>query len=502
MVESQRIAQVFIAYAREDEEFKDELIKHLSVLKIQGLISEWHDRKILPGEQWEDEISTKLTDSDIILLLLSADFLSSEYAIKNEAKAAIEKHDAGEAIVVPIILRQVDWENTIFRKFQVLPEDARAVNDWTTRDAAWTSVSRGLRAVAENFQATGQFLLPLLSEDEEYSHFSNAQGSQSALQLYREELEYFADQDGGQISEINTHILEALRESKQISSNAAERLYERVLKPYIAYENVLSKAIDKQYPLSQVIRKNLERLREKLGLSITSASVIEERVLKGKAQPNYLVTESGIDLSNLAFLLKSNQWAAADFENFRIFQALIPSISCGIYKKSERGGQKTRGTWISCADLSLIDQLWVESSSKRFGFSTQFKIFQKLYGELEQDKSGHHLLFNPEKWEAFSRQVGWYSDNWSPKTHDQLIFSHEAPVGHLPSVTCGAAFIWFSKPPGKSNRISSEWRNGQIENKERESRKYLLWPHNEMDDYWGWCLAGEIFEKLTECNIE
>src|ERR1043166_9679769 len=119
--------KLFYSYAHEDEPYRTELEKHLSNLRRLGVIAEWHDRKITAGSEWAGEIDKNLEDANIILLLISADFMNSDYCYDNEMKRALERHDAREARVIPIILRPVDWQGAPFGKLQMLPKDAKAV---------------------------------------------------------------------------------------------------------------------------------------------------------------------------------------------------------------------------------------------------------------------------------------------------------------------------------------------------------------------------------------
>ena len=97
---------IFYSYCHADESYRNELEKHLKILQRQGLVSSWHDRKIMPGSEWKDEIDANLEAADIILLLISADFINSDYCWSVELKQAMHRHDSGAAIVIPIILRE------------------------------------------------------------------------------------------------------------------------------------------------------------------------------------------------------------------------------------------------------------------------------------------------------------------------------------------------------------------------------------------------------------
>ncbi len=146
--------KLFFSYSHKDETLRDELAKHLRTLTRQGVISSWHDRKILPGEEWDHQINDNLNTADIILLLVSSDFIDSDYCWDVEVKRAIERHHAGEACVIPVILRSVDWKGTPFAKLQALPKNAEPVVSryWHNQDEAFTDVARGIRAAAEKLK--------------------------------------------------------------------------------------------------------------------------------------------------------------------------------------------------------------------------------------------------------------------------------------------------------------------------------------------------------------
>jgi internalin A len=140
---------IFFSYSHKEESLRDELETHLKLLQRQGVISTWHDRKILPGSEWDHEIDRNLEASDIILLLVSANFIASDYCWDNEVKRALERHAAASAVVVPIMLKACDWQSAPFGKVQGLPKDMKPVTAWKSRDAAWTHIAKALRMVAE-----------------------------------------------------------------------------------------------------------------------------------------------------------------------------------------------------------------------------------------------------------------------------------------------------------------------------------------------------------------
>jgi hypothetical protein len=141
--------RVFYSYSHKDEAFREELDAHLAQLRRASFIEAWHDRKILPGEQWADAISQNLETANIVILLVSADFLNSDYCYEIELKKAVERHDSGTACVIPIITRPVDWTGAPFARLQALPKDAKAVTTWGNRDEAWVNVAQGVRRAVE-----------------------------------------------------------------------------------------------------------------------------------------------------------------------------------------------------------------------------------------------------------------------------------------------------------------------------------------------------------------
>lgn len=147
--------EVFYSYSHKDEELRDQLENHLSMLKREGVISGWHDRGVSAGQEWGGQIDEHLNSADIILLLVSADFLASNYCYDIEVKRAIERHEAGRARVVPIILRPSDWQRAPFGRVQALPQDTKPVTRWSDRDEAFLDIAKGIRRVAQEISEQG-----------------------------------------------------------------------------------------------------------------------------------------------------------------------------------------------------------------------------------------------------------------------------------------------------------------------------------------------------------
>jgi CheY-like chemotaxis protein len=143
---------LFYSYAHEDEKLRDELDGHLALLRRKGVIRPWHDRGIVPGQKWDEAIDTQLTSAALILLLVSMDFMNSDYIWGKELATAIARAERGDASVVPVLLRAVDIEDAPFAKLQGLPTDLRPVTSWPNRDEAWTDVAKGIRRTVEGIQ--------------------------------------------------------------------------------------------------------------------------------------------------------------------------------------------------------------------------------------------------------------------------------------------------------------------------------------------------------------
>lgn len=153
-----RKVRVFFSYAHEDEKLRRKLVQHLSGLQRAGLIERWDDRQIDAGGEWAGQISENLREADIVLFLVSPAFMASAYSQDVEVKRAMERHEAGEARVVPVILRPVDWELTPFAKLQALPKDAKPVISWRPRDEGFRDVALGIRRTVEELLGSGSWI--------------------------------------------------------------------------------------------------------------------------------------------------------------------------------------------------------------------------------------------------------------------------------------------------------------------------------------------------------
>lgn len=147
-----RPLKLFYSYSHKDEKLRDSLEEHLSLLHREGYIEQWHDRNITAGSNLSKAISSEIEKADIILLLVSASFIASDYCYQIEMKNAIERHKEGVARVIPIIVRPVDWSGAPFSDLLALPKDGKAVTLWNNEDEAWLNVSKEIRNVVSELR--------------------------------------------------------------------------------------------------------------------------------------------------------------------------------------------------------------------------------------------------------------------------------------------------------------------------------------------------------------
>jgi tetratricopeptide (TPR) repeat protein len=160
--------RAFLSYAHADDQLREEFVKALRQLQREQMLEVWHDRRILPGDEWAGIIDDRLTSADIVILLVSVDFLSSDYCNEIELETALERHQERKTRVVPVILRPCDWENARFGKLQALPAGGKPITKWEPRDDGFLNAVQGLRLVIKDLQNepqdSGPSQIPSLSK--------------------------------------------------------------------------------------------------------------------------------------------------------------------------------------------------------------------------------------------------------------------------------------------------------------------------------------------------
>jgi hypothetical protein len=142
--------KIFYSYSHKDKDYLERLQDHLSTLKNNGVITNWHDRRITVGQDWKLKIDEHLNTADVILLLVSPDFIGSAYCYGIEMERAMQRHEDREALVIPIIIRDVNWQGAPFGKLNVAPHDGRAVNTWQNEDTAFKQVAKDIQEAIES----------------------------------------------------------------------------------------------------------------------------------------------------------------------------------------------------------------------------------------------------------------------------------------------------------------------------------------------------------------
>lgn len=156
---------VFFSYSHVDEALRDQLETQLAMLKRQGVIQAWHDRRIGAGEHFAQAIDVHINSANIILLLVSPDFIASEYCYEVEMKRALQRHEAGEAIVIPVILRACDWHPAPFGQLLATPRDGKPVTLWPDRDEAFLQVAQAVRGAVGRLSPSAPASVPVTASE-------------------------------------------------------------------------------------------------------------------------------------------------------------------------------------------------------------------------------------------------------------------------------------------------------------------------------------------------
>ncbi|MBX3086301.1 MAG: toll/interleukin-1 receptor domain-containing protein [Anaerolineae bacterium] len=213
------------SYSHKDEEIRERILVHLAPLKHQGKIVEWHDRKIEPGDSWATEISSQLDAADLILLLVSADFLASEYCFGVEVERAMSRLKRGEVKVIPILLKPCLWEESRFSELQILPRDAKPISSWASLDDALKNIATEIKSVVSDAPPSSS---KLATEITNLLHFD------TSINLVREQIRAYAN------------LYERIRQHMRASDERTNRM---------------QKIFDRMYSLSTIAYPLLDELK-------------------------------------------------------------------------------------------------------------------------------------------------------------------------------------------------------------------------------------------------
>ena len=182
--------RAFISYSHKDANLLTQLHEHLAALRRQGLLDTWTDREICAGDVIDDHVSAEIEDAELYLLLVSSSFINSNYCFDKEFARALVRQKAGKARIVPIIVRECDWQIPELRQFKALPEDGKAVvsRHWHSMDEGFRNVADGLRSLLEK-QPGSEPAQPRAANQAE----DNQAKAQAILKLYEEKKTWIAD---------------------------------------------------------------------------------------------------------------------------------------------------------------------------------------------------------------------------------------------------------------------------------------------------------------------
>lgn len=272
--------KLFISYSHRDEALRRQLDKHLAPLQRQQVIAAWNDREIKAGMDWANQIDDNLNKADIILLLISPDFVASDYCSNIELEQAMRRHRAGESIIVPIVLEPCDWMWLPFGKFQAFPRDAKAITTWVNQNEAFLDVVAGIRKVAQElFVKRQQKLQQKRLDSDEYKA-----KVEEALSL----------STGGSISVADRDTLDELCEKLGLTKEEAGEIEAYAYQPFKDREEKLEKykktllryVENGEYPFSEDIRRQLEIRQRDLGIKTEDIEQISQPIL-ANAETNY-----------------------------------------------------------------------------------------------------------------------------------------------------------------------------------------------------------------------
>ncbi|NJN90297.1 MAG: GUN4 domain-containing protein [Leptolyngbyaceae cyanobacterium SL_5_14] len=330
----------------------------------------------------------------------------------------MELHELDKARVVPVILREADWENAPFSKLQAVPKNAQPVTTFPDQDAAFKFVTQQIRRVATELI-------------ERRRKLRDQQQKDIAIVAYRQKFEEFAAD--GEISFGEQFLLDDLQQKLKLTDADIQAIKQGILNPIAnsqqveRYRQLLVKAIAQYgYPFSDEdeVRTELKLVQTHLNLSDTDIAQIEAPIIAQKqaealkqrpTATDTLSSEKGIDYTKLRDLLKAQRWQEADRETYEVMIRAVGKKSGDWFTSNELLN-------FPCTDLKTIDSLWVKYSNGRFGFSVQKKIYLECGGI--PDGQYHREAFG-----KFGDRVGWRKNKeWV----FDVTFRTSSPQGHLP----------------------------------------------------------------------
>lgn len=273
---------IFIAYAREDDALRARLEKHLATLKRRDYINTWYDGKIEAGSEWKEEIDVALNNADIILLLISADFIASDYCYEIEMARAIERHEKGAAIVIPVLLHACDWEDTPFGRIQALPKNGKPITDrfWENPEKSLSLIAKAIKELVEHRVAAKTQQLESVS-----AKIKDAEQRLSEIEGRHEQHRMDIDS----LEKGKTHILQeidSLERDKKCKLQELERLRlaeQNAQSMMLELKTVSHSLEDAELELATILSRHRQLQKETMLLEKEKMRMFEEIAQLGKA---------------------------------------------------------------------------------------------------------------------------------------------------------------------------------------------------------------------------
>ncbi len=266
------LLNIFFAYSREDAKLRERLDKHLSGLKRRNFINTWYDGKIDAGTEWEKEIDFNLSKADIILLLISVDFIASDYCFEKEMKKAISRHEKGDAVIIPILLNPCDWSDLPFSKIQGLPQNGKPVTstDWESVEIALNEVANSIKSIVENLRASKSKHLKSINEvlKEKDSELRITLEQLEELQIEQEIKNENIENQKVEIKLLNDNILNFTSALKELenSYNFTKLEYDKKIKSLQIDVNKLKHIIEQMKIEIETKENIIQKLEKKKGI--------------------------------------------------------------------------------------------------------------------------------------------------------------------------------------------------------------------------------------------
>lgn len=427
---SNQSVSVFLSYSHADEKLKDELMKHIDSLIRNKIIDSWHDRMILPGDVWHEEIGDYLSSAQLIIFLVSHEFISSSYCQENEIKIAMERHEAGEARIIPVILRNCMWEEEWFNRIQALPKGGKPVKAWRTKDEAFTDIARGIRDVARTFSTKGK-----VSPKQSFSHLNrnivdNPRGSLSRRRVSYAtviaELSQYVSEGSLKESDTISDILKAENKTESTLSQTSMQETSKYQKFSEHVTHFLS--LKEGTSLNEADKKQLFSVGQQFTLTkAETEEIFISKLRRHEEEYETLGSGWGINHTELRNHLKADDWAKADAETYRVMRLAL-ELKLGHFtdenlkkiknKELEHLTETRNLLRLPCQDLLAIDKLWRKYSDGKFGFTVQKEIYLECGATIDGKYPGRSIMDN------FANTVGWRANGTWVKETQHLTGTH------------------------------------------------------------------------------